>query len=154
MRSNGSKVHSRRLLFRAVADEQFVGFNPSAPPGQRLAPEIRTEIAILAPSAVTDLSLTEQKYKDGSVTRVKIAPDSIDDTLIADDAVKREHLAPNAVGTNEVENNSITPPKVGTGVLTIRDHAGAALSVIAEVLTTAEYSGITPTPNVLYIMLP
>jgi hypothetical protein len=136
-----------------VADDQFIGFNPTAPEGERLAPEVRTEIAYIAPAAITTASVTTPKIKDANVTREKIAPDAIDDTLIADNAVKREHLDTDAVGTAEIEDESVTPAKVAAGIMKFVDTDDEPIDVTGKLMTATAYGALGAVdPNTLYYL--
>jgi hypothetical protein len=136
-----------------VADGQFIGYDPSKPAGERLAPEVRTEIAYVAPSGLTPQSVVTLNLKDENVTTAKLAPDAVDDTKLADNAVKREHLADAAVGTDEVEDGAITPAKTGTGVVTAVDSSDNPLQWTEKVLSSTEYNLIvTPDPNTTYFI--
>lgn len=132
--------------------DQFIAFDPDADEGERLAPEVRTEVAYIAPSAVLNGSITTAKLADLTVTTAKIDADAVTTVKIVDSSVTNAKLASDAVSTTKIAANSVTPPKVGTGVVTATDSAGATVATTIKYVTAAQYAGLTPDPNTLYFI--
>lgn len=120
-------------------------------PGEQFAPEVVTEIRAVAPSAVTNGSITTPKLRDDAVTQDKIADDAVGSDQLAPNAVNTLALDANAVTENKIAGNAVTPPKCGTGVVTAVDATGAAIEWTEWYGTAAQYAAISPKdPNVVY----
>lgn len=131
--------------------DQFIAYDPSAAPGERLAPEVRAEIAFVAPSAVTNNSITTIKIQDLAVTTPKIATGAITLALMAANSVGTVALVNDAVTTVKIANSAITPAKTTTGIVTCVDSADAYVNRKNKDVTAAEYAAIvSPDPNTYY----
>lgn len=132
----------------------FIAFDPEADPGERLAPEVRTEIAYVAPSAVLNGSITTAKLADDAVTQAKIYPGAVASTEIATGGVDSVNLASGAVVTDALGAAAVVPSKCGPGVVTAVDSSDNTLDTLIKVLTAAEYAAISsPDPNTLYFII-
>lgn len=136
-----------------MADEQLIAYNPDAPPGQRFAPEVVAEIEAVAPSAVTNGSLTTQKYKDMSITRPKLALDVVGPDQLDDNSVDTAAIIDAAVTTAKIDNNAVTPEKTDTGVMKMKDSDGNWIEATGQRMTAAQYAAVvTPDPNTFYFV--
>jgi hypothetical protein len=136
----------------AVAD-LFIAYDPKQPAGQRLAPEVRTEIATVAPSTVNNGAITTAKLAPAAVTTDKLANGAATSAKIATGGVETPNLKDAAVATAKIADAAVTPAKVGPGVVTSRDLSGNAFDIDMLPLTAAQYAAIaTPNPNVLYLI--
>lgn len=132
----------------------FIAFDPTADEGERLAPEVRTEIAAVAPSAVLNGSITTAKLADDAVTQAKIYPGAVASTELATGGVDAINLAAGAVVTEALGSAAVVPSKCGTGVVTAVDSSDNDLETLIKVLTAAEYAAIgSPDPNTLYFII-
>ena len=128
-----------------------IAYNPSKPAGERLSPEVREEIAEIAPSTVTNGSITTAKLEEGAVTQSKIAPEAVGSEQIEVGAVHSLGLAADAVTTLKIVDDAVTPPKCGTGVVTARDSANNAIEWAEVLITAADYAALAvKDPNVVY----
>lgn len=118
--------------------------------GERLAPELIAEIQAVAPSLVTDGSVTTAKLDTKAVTADKIADGAVGSPQIAAKGVKTVNLDDAAVGTAQLADNGVTAAKAGTGVVTAVDATDTAVELTIKYMTATEYAGITPDPNVEY----
>lgn len=133
--------------------EKFVALDLSKDPGERLAPEMRAEIAEVAPSVVVDGSITTDKLADNAVNRVKIADAAIGPDELDVSAVKTTHITNEAVTTGKLAASAVTPDKCDTGVVTCVDSSDNAVETIVKYVTAVEYSALaTPDPNTLYFI--
>lgn len=131
--------------------DQFIAFDPEADEGERLAPEVRTEIAFVAPSAVLNGSITTAKLADDAVTQDKVAPGAVGSVEIVTGGVEAANLAAEAVTTGKIAADAVTPAKCGTGVVTAVDSSGNDVETREMYLTAIEYAAInTPDPNTTY----
>ncbi len=131
----------------------FIAFDPSANAGERLAPEVRTEIAAVAPSAVLNGSITTAKLAADAVTQDKIGPGAVGTTEIASLAVATANLAATAVTAAKLAVDSVTPEKCATGVPTAVDSSDNAAETIFKFVTAAQYAALgTPNPNTVYLI--
>lgn len=129
-------------------------FDPSAAAGERLAPQLREEISVLAPSTLNDGAVAEQKLQDGSVTHPKLAADAVQSGNIAAGQVLAVNLGSKAVTGEKLDDACVTPPKVGLGVVTSQDSGGSPVELRLVPITALEFSGIvTPDPAVVYLVL-
>lgn len=119
--------------------------------GEQLAPEVRAEIAAVAPSTVTNGSITTAKLAEDSVTNGKIAPGAVGSLEIATSGVETGNLAPESVTTSKLAPDAVTPVKCGTGVVTARDADGNDIEWAEVLMTAAQYAALsTKDPNVVY----
>lgn len=129
----------------------WVGYDPNAPEGEQLPPEVVEEIRRVAPSSVENGAITTDKLSDDAVTSDKLAPGSVDSLAIGQGQVGFLHLAAGAVGTVKVADNAITAAKAGLGVVTSYDSAGNAVQRREVDMTAAAYASLTPKdPNTYY----
>lgn len=133
--------------------DQFIAFDPAANEGERLAPEVRTEIAFVAPSAVLNGSITTAKLADDSVTNSKIVAGAVTSTEIATNGVTAVNITASSVTTAKIADGAVTPAKTTTGVVTSQDSAGNSASTIIKYVTAAQYAALSvPDPNTLYFI--
>lgn len=130
----------------------FIAFDPAADEGERLAPEVRTEIAVVAPSAVVNGSITAAKLADDAVTQAKIAPGAVGSVEVATGGVNTVNLASSAVTTDKLASGAVTPAKVGAGVVKAVDASGNSTETTLKFVTAAQYAGLTPDPNTVYFI--
>lgn len=130
----------------------LVAYDPSKPAGERLAPEVRDEIQVVAPSTVGPGSIGETQLADDGVTGDKIAPGAVDTVAIATGGVETDNLAAGAVSGDKVQDHTIGPEQVGAGVPTIIDFSLNPVTVKFMGLTAAQYAGISPDPNTWYFI--
>lgn len=129
----------------------YVGFDPNAPEGEQLPPEVVEEIRRVAPSSVENGAITTDKLRDDAVTSDKLAPGAVDSLAIGAGQVGFLHLANNAVGTQKIDNNAVTAAKAGLGVVTSYDSAGNTVQRREVDMTAAAYASLTPKdPNTYY----
>ncbi|QFG11183.1 hypothetical protein PBI_CLOVERMINNIE_36 [Gordonia phage CloverMinnie] len=132
--------------------ELLVGYDPSQPVGQRLAPEVIAEIEEVAPSNLDNGSVTTAKLADDAVNQDKIAPGAVGTVEIETGGVNTANLATDSVTTVKLADDSVTDEKAGLGVATAHDSAGNPITLDAVPITAAAYGSITPDPNVLYLI--
>lgn len=130
----------------------FIAYDPEADEGERLAPEVRTEIAYVAPSAVLNGSITTAKLDDDAVTQDKIYPGAVGTVEIATGGVDTINLADGAVTEDKITTGAVTPSICGTGVVTAVDSSDNDTETVMKFVTAAQYAGLTPDPNTLYII--
>jgi len=135
-----------------VADKVFT-YDDSAPPGERLPPEMVEEIGLVAPAAVLPQSITTAKLKDGNVTLAKMAPGAVDHTIIGVKGVQTANIDDEAVGEGQLAAGAVTPEKTGTGVLTIFDSTGNPLQRTAVEISATDYAALDPPDsNTIYLI--
>lgn len=133
--------------------DKFIAYDDAADPGERFAPEVRAEIAEVAPSVVLNGSITTAKLADDSVTQAKIGQEAVGAAELAPDAVETNKIKSSAVTTGKIAANAVTPPKVGTGVVTAVDSSDATVATVIKYVTAVQYAAITtPDPNTLYFI--
>lgn len=124
---------------------------PDNDPGEKLAPEVVSEIQVVAPSTVTSGSITTAKLAEDAVTTGKIADDAVTTEKIADGGVETNNLAPESVTEGKIADGAVTPDKVGTGVVTAVDNTGSTIANREMFVTAAQMALITsPDPNTTY----
>lgn len=135
-----------------VAD-LFIAFDPAANQGERLSPEVRTEIAAVAPSAVLNGSITTAKLADLSVTTGKVVDGAVTTAKIATNGVEAVNIKAAAVTSAKIAADAVTPDKCGTGVPTAVDSSGNPAETVIQFVTAVQYAAIsTPDPNTLYFI--
>lgn len=135
-----------------MADLVFT-YDPNANVGERLAPEVRAEIAVVAPSTVLNGSITTAKLAEDAVTTDKITTGAVTTNEIAVGGVTATNIASSAVSTAKIASQAVTPDKVGTGVVTSVDSTGATVATAIRYVTAAQYAAISsPDPNTLYFI--
>lgn len=133
--------------------ELLIGLDLSKPAGQQLAPQVRAEIAEVAPSVVVNGSITTAKLAPDAVTGPKLAPGAVDTVRIATNGVETVNVQNGAISTAKLADGAVTLEKAGPGVMAVVDVAGDALQVTAMKLTAAQYAAITtPDPNTWYFI--
>lgn len=137
-----------------MAGELLVGIDLSKPVGQRLPPEMVTEIEDVAPSTVNDGSITAPKIATAAVTAPKLAAGAVTSPAIGAGEVKNANLGTNSVTTAKIQDNAITPSKAGPGVMKVFDAAGNPLAAQTVVMSYAAYGAITPDPTTFYFLTP
>lgn len=130
--------------------DQFIAYDPAANAGERLAPEVRTEIAVVAPSAVLNGSITTAKLAELSVATGKIIDGAVTTTKIATNGVATVNITASSVTTAKIADDAITPAKCATGVPTAVDATNNPLETVFKYLTAAQYAALTPDANTFY----
>lgn len=126
-------------------------YDGDATAGERLAPEIRAEIALVAPSAVNDGSITTIKIAAEAITKPKIAPGAVDADIIAAGGVETDNYADLSVTAGKLANDSVTPRACDTGVVLAVDDEDNDIEVTLKRLSATDYAAIiTPDPNTWY----
>lgn len=129
-------------------------FDSDQPLGERLAPELREEIAYLAPSTLSDGGVTTPKIKDGAVTTQKIGNGAVTSPKIGSKEVKAVNLDDGAVGTAALGDGAVTDAKAGAGVVTAHDSDGAALTLDFVPISQEDWVLLDqPDPNTFYAVL-
>lgn len=129
-----------------------VAYNPSAPVGERLAPEVRTEIALLAPVTIPNGSVTNPRIADEAVEERNVRDDTIRESHVRDAAVSTRTIAPDAVTRDRIAPASVDHTRVDAGVPTVTDVDDQPIALKFIPLTAAQYAGITPDPNTAYLI--
>lgn len=132
----------------------LIGYNPAAPVGQRLSPEVRTEIAMLAPVTLPNGSVTTPKIGDKAVDEDKIKDDTVKEVHIKTGAISAAKLAALAVTKEALANASVDHTKVDAGVPTVKDKDDQPISLKFVPLTATEYASLTPDPDTVYLVKP
>lgn len=126
----------------------------SKPRGERLSPEMREEIAEVAPSTLNDGEVKTAKLADGAVTESKLAAGAVTSAKIATKNVKTVNLDDSAVGTPQLAAGAVTAAKAGIGVMAVFDSAGNPLAAKTVVITVSGYQQLNPPdPNTFYEVL-
>lgn len=133
-----------------MADQKIVGYDPSQPAGERLAPEVRAEIAEVAPSTLVNGAVTTAKLRDGAVAAAKLADGAVTSPKIGTGEVKTVNLGDGAVTTAKLGADAVTADKAGTGVVTSRNKDGDPITLTVVPIAAADYAAITKDPNTLY----
>lgn len=132
--------------------EQVVTLDPEKPPGQQLAPEMRSEISFVAPSTVNDGDITTPKLKNLAVAREKIALGAVGSQQIAAGGVETGNVADGAIVAAKLGPHAVGPDKTGVGVVTAANADGGARELKQVPCTAAEYAALQPDPNTLYLL--
>lgn len=133
-----------------MADGLYIGWEPDNPDGEKLSPEVRAEIARVAPSTLNNGAVTEAKIGTAAVTGSKIADGAVGPSKLAANAVGNGQLANAAVGTTKLAPGAVTPDKAGTGVVVARDANGDPIAATIVPMTSTTYAGTTPDPDTFY----
>lgn len=112
------------------------------PPGEKLAPEMRDEIVVVAPSQLAPGDVTTTKIADDAVTAPKIAAGAVGSSEIATGAVASAELAAGAVVTAKIADEAVTGAKAGVGVLAVKDSAGNYIDMPVVFLTEAQFTSL------------
>ncbi|APD19262.1 hypothetical protein SEA_CEPENS_32 [Mycobacterium phage Cepens] len=132
-----------------------LALDTSKPFGQQLSPELIAEIQRVAPSAVSNGSITTAKLRDLAVTAAKLALGAVHSEHIGTGEVKTVNLSDGTVTTEKVADNAITAVKVGIGVVTAVDEDDEPIEKKFKYLTATEFAAIeSPDPNVTYMIRP
>lgn len=127
------------------------GWDPTAPEGEQLPPELIEEIKRVAPSSVENGAITTPKLRDDAVTEPKLADAAVTEPKIAPGAVKAAGLANSAVTEPKIADDAVTPPKCGVGVVTYSDSAGNPISGDTVLISASDYAALSPPdPNITY----
>lgn len=127
----------------------------SKPVGQRMSPELIAEIQAVAPSAVTNGSITEPKLKDKAVTTPKLNEGAVTSPKIAEGGVEEVNIALGGVTTPRLADNAVTGEKAGTGTCTATDSDGEFIENEFRYVTATQYASIvSPDPNITYMIAP
>lgn len=138
-----------------MADALIIALDLDKPAGEQLPPEMRAEVAAIAPSVVNNQSITTPKIKDAAVTHDKLAADAVHSDNLAENAVDNRSIDDGAVHTDNLIDDAVTRAKAGIGVVTAVDKTGTARTLeVAGPYTAAEYGAIVggPDPNTLYVI--
>jgi hypothetical protein len=128
-----------------------VYFDTSAQPGEKLAPEVRAEIAKLVPPGLDDGEVTTSKLVNGAVTAPKIADGSVTSEKIGAGQVVTAHLADRSVGTAQLAAGAVTAAKAGPGVVTAHNPAGTtAIALDVAFMSDDAYAAISHDSDTLY----
>lgn len=128
-----------------------IGYDPSQPPGQRLATEVQQEISVVAPSTVNDGSITEPKFADQAVSTRAIADGAVGSDQIAAGGVDTLNYKDASITAGKLAPGSLTPDNVAAGIVTAQDSAGNDITLTIKFVTAAEYAAIaSPDPNTEY----
>lgn len=129
-------------------------FDPTAEAGEKLAPEVRAEIEVLAPSTLNDNAVTTPKIVDGAVTHAKLATDAVYSANIAAGEVDTINLAPDAVTADKIADGAVVPAATGVGVVTAQDSGGVATDLHLVPISVLDHAAIvTPDPTAVYLIL-
>ncbi|UVT31468.1 hypothetical protein SEA_SEJANUS_35 [Mycobacterium phage Sejanus] len=137
-----------------MADPLIPYLNRDAPPGEKLAPEMRAEIAEVAPSVVVNNSITTAKLRDKAVTGEKMADGAVGSPQIAQGGVKTINIDDQAVTTDKLNDGSVTAAKAGIGVSKAVDADDEPIENTFKFVTAAEFAGMTQVPGVTYMVGP
>ena len=132
-----------------------VGFDASKPAGQKFTqPEVRTEIAGLAPSSPPDGSIGSVKLAPDSVTKEKMAPASVGGAEIEPGGVGTPNIAAKAVTQDKIGDKAVGRLQAGPGVMTFRDTNGNPATVEGVVLSSTQWAqlGANEDPNTVYFI--
>lgn len=133
--------------------DQFIAYDHSKPAGERLAPEVRAELSLVAPSTVNNNSITTAKLVDGAVNTAKLADSSVTTAKLAAGAVETVDVKDSAITTAKLANGAVTPAKVSTGVVTAADTANNPFKLTMVPITSTAYAALpSPDPNTLYLI--
>ncbi|MHC9292072.1 phage upper tail fiber protein [Mycobacterium sp. LTG2003] len=133
----------------------FIAIDLDAEDGEKFAPEVRAEIAAVAPSLLVNGAVTTVKLRDLAVTLEKLADGAVTSPKIAAGGVKAVNIDTGAVTSDKIDAGAVTAPKAGVGVVTAHDSSGTAITVDIVPITAADYAALSsPNPNVLYAELP
>lgn len=124
--------------------------DPDADPGSKLDPRVVEEITFVAPSSVTNGSITAAKLAPDSVTSEKIAPGAVGQTDIATGGVGPDNLAAEAVTSPKIDDNAVLPIHCGPGVVAAVDATDSPVETTIKYVTSEQWGALTPDPNVEY----
>ncbi|MFA5707948.1 hypothetical protein [Mycolicibacterium sp.] len=121
------------------------------PAGERLPPQMREEIAEVAPSTLNDGQVTTPKLRDRAVESAKIGLGAVQAENIGGKQVKTGNLDDGAVGAEQIAPEAVQAEHAGTGVMTVYDAGGNPIEARTVVLTASEHAALTdPDPNTFY----
>lgn len=133
----------------------YVGFDPTKPTGTKFTqPEVRAEIAALAPTSPPDGSIGANKLAAEAVTQDKIQPGAVGPAQIANSGVATGNLANLSVTEPKLADDAVTRAKAGLGVVTARDTSGnaTAMEVLIIAATAHALLGVNEDPNTTYLI--
>lgn len=125
-----------------MADVIGVLYDPDQPPGERLAPEVRAEIDLIAPSTVNDGDITTPKLRDRAVTGEKIEQATVTGDHLAPGAVGNTALANGAVTGGKVADHTLTDQHAAAGLTTAHNAAGQPIRLNLVPMTAVEYAAL------------
>lgn len=132
-----------------------VGFDASKPKGSKFTqPEVRAEIAGLAPTSPPDGSIGANKLAPDAVTKEKMAPASVGGAEIEAGGVGTSNLGAKVVTGDKIADKGVGRPQAGPGVMTVRDTNGNAVTMEAVVISATLHAqlGVNEDPNSLYLI--
>lgn len=137
--------------------ELLIAYDPSKPVGQRLAPEVRAEMALLASGTVPpSRSVGDDQLDDRSVTDRTIDDDAVDTRSIRDGAVTTDTIAPRSVTGAEVATQSLRGEHIAQGIPTSHDSNANEINLDFMPITSADYAALeaagTVDPNTAYLI--
>lgn len=136
-----------------MAGPYTIFFRPDNDEGQKFSPEVIAEIQAVAPSTVTNGSITAAKLADDSVETRAIQDGAVTEDKIADLAVTTAKLANEAVTEDKIEDDAVTRAKAGVGVMTSVDSSDSPISLEVKRVTETQMAAITvPDTNTLYLI--
>lgn len=131
----------------------LVAYDPTAPVGSRLAPEIIAEIQAVAPSTVNDDSITEPKLANNAVSSRTLEDGAVETAALADDAVSGAKIGSKQVAAANIADDTIGPEQTGNGIPTVTDSSGNPVAANLEEISSAAYTALTtPDPNTWYFI--
>lgn len=129
------------------------GYNPAAPVGERLAPEIRTEIALLVPTILPANSVGGEQLQEGAVGSEHIGEGAVTEGAYGAGSIHETSIAYQAVTSELIAPGSIHIEHVEAGVATTVDTNEQAVELRFTPLTATEYAAIpSPDPNTIYLV--
>lgn len=139
--------------------ELLIAYDPNKPEGQRLAAEVRAEVALLSTDGVIpNRSVGDDQLDDRSVTDRSLGDRAVDTRSIRDGAVGTDQLATRGVtgavlATNAIRGEHIEP---GGGVPTAHDGNGNPIDLNFLPITSADYAALigagTTIPTTVYLI--
>ncbi len=138
-----------------MAAQGYVGFDPTAPPGQKFPdPAVRAEVARLAPTSPPDGSIGAAKLAPEAVLREKIRPGAVGAAQVEDASLPGGKLVPATVGTTQLADAAVTRLKAGIGVVTARDTSGNPVKNELLTISSTDHAalGANEDPNTTYLI--
>jgi hypothetical protein len=128
-----------------------VFFDRNADPGSKFDADVVAEIEFVAPSTVTNGSITTAKIKDLAVSFAKLAFGAVHSTNIGTGEVKAVNIGASEVTTSKLDNDAVTGAKAGLGTVTSVDNTDSYIECKIKYVTAAQYALIgAPDANVEY----
>lgn len=131
----------------------LVAYDPEQPAGERLAPEVISEIQLVAPNDVQDGAITTSKLAVGAVEEDNIADGAVGTAQIANGGVAAANLATAAVTAGKIQAEAVGFAAAGPGVATAQDSSNNNIALRFVPITAALYAALTPPdPNTIYLI--